>query len=102
MIKVKDIIQKISKDQFVIRELLKDNKPFAITESTPENHTYKILCIDFGKGISRYITLDNLLLILKEMYGNEYIIKAMEEIKSYDDVKDKIISDKSFEELLSR
>jgi hypothetical protein len=102
MLFVKDIIQKKSKDQYIIKELLKDNEAFAITESTPENQKCKILCIDFGRSISRFVGLDNLLLVLKEIYGAEYLLKAINEIKPYDQLKDIKISDKNFNELINK
>jgi hypothetical protein len=101
MLFIKDIIQKKSDDQFIIKELLKDNEAFAITESTPDNQKCKMLCIDFGGNISRYVSLDSLLLVLKEMYGYEYILKAINEIKPYEQIKDLKISDKNFDEMIS-
>jgi hypothetical protein len=85
---VKDIIQKVNNDQFIIKELFNDNKGFAITESTPEEQKFKSLCIDFGNNISRFVSLDNLLLVLKEMYGKDYLITALDVLKNYDEVKD--------------
>lgn len=101
MLFVKDVIRKKSKDQFIVKELLKDNEAFAITESTPEDWKYKILCIDFGGNISRYISLHNLLLVLKEMYGADYILKAINEIKPYEQLKDIKVSDKNFDEIIN-
>lgn len=87
--KIKDIIQKKCNSQFVINSLYNDKKDiFALTESTPDNLNNKILCIDFGNEDARFIELDSLILVLKEFYGEEYLIKAINEIKSYDKVKD--------------
>jgi len=99
MLKIKDIVNKISKDQFIVKELFKDSKPFSITESTPKTNKYKTLCIDFGEDICRFVSLDNLILILKEMYGKDYLVKAINEIKPYDEIKDIVVSDKIFEQI---
>ena len=102
MLKIKDVIQKVSQNQFIVNDLFENNRPFAITESTPEEYNFKVICIDFGNGIHRCVCLDNLILVLKEMYGVEYLEKALQEIKPYEEIKNIKVSDKSFEELLSR
>jgi hypothetical protein len=88
--KIQDTIKKVNKDQFIIDNSIfyKDNKPFAITESTPETFKYKVISIDFEKGNYRAIDLDWLLLILTEFYGKDFLVKAITEIKNYDSVKD--------------
>lgn len=84
--KVKDLIKKQCDGQFIIKSLY-NQKKFAITESTPDNTNNKMLCIDFGNNIARFVELDILLLVLKEFYGDEYLIKAIKEIKPYDKIK---------------
>lgn len=86
--KISDVIKKVSNDQFIVKDRYND-KDFAITESTPESNKYKTVCIDFGNNISRFVNLDVLLLVLKEMYGKDYLIESLEVFKDYDEIKDK-------------
>ena len=94
MWQLKILLKKISKDQFVIHNLYGDDE-FALTESTPLDRKgferNKTLTIDFGDNITRYIDLDVLLIVLKEFYGKDFLIDSLNQIKFYDEVKDKII-----------
>lgn len=94
--KFKDVVKAFVKDQFIIKDLTQ-NKDFAITESTPDNSKHKIVTIDFGRDVfgeddCRYVNTDLILMVLKEFYGEEYLLKAVKEIKSYTEIKDKSIS----------
>lgn len=94
MFKLKNFVNKIMKDQFEINDIYNQGvEPFAITESTPETNKHKTICIDFGdinsKNESRYIPVDVLIMILKDFYGDEFLEKALKEIKAWDSVKDK-------------
>jgi hypothetical protein len=87
-LKIKDIVHKVSNDQFIYSDFMVTKKMFALTESTPKDYKFKALCIDFGEKVNRFINLDALLLILKEFYGKDYLIKSINEIKYYDSIKD--------------
>lgn len=86
MSKIKELIKKTTEGQFLIKNF-QGEKPFAITESTPEDHKYKIICIDLGDGVSRYLEVDWLFLILKDFYGEEYLMETSKKIKPYDKIK---------------
>lgn len=88
--KIKEMIKRLSKDQYEIdnTNFYPENKPFAITESTPADRKYKILTIDFGNQDTRNVELDWLLLILQEFYGKEYLIESLQKFKIYDDIKE--------------
>ncbi|HCL4447102.1 TPA: hypothetical protein N2D16_002707 [Clostridium botulinum] len=91
--RIEDLIKRTSKDQFIINNFY-NSTSFALTESTSQEKEYernKILTIDFGNGIIRYIGLDMLLLALQEFYGKEVLIDSIKQFKSYDEIKDKII-----------
>lgn len=92
--KFKDVVEK-RKDQFIIKDLTQ-RKDFAITESTPSSSKHKIITLDFGVDIlgndnCRYVNTDLVLLAFKEFYGEDYLLTAIKEIKSYDEVKDKVV-----------
>jgi len=89
--KFKEIVKRL-KDQFIIKDLTQGVN-FAITESTPEDARHKIITLDFGMNPygfdnCRYVNVDLVLMAFKEFYGEEYLIKAIKEIKSYDVIKD--------------
>jgi|688.fasta_scaffold326059_2 hypothetical protein len=91
---ISDIIQKVSDEQFIINNLADINdksKSFTITESTPSDYKYKMVCFDFGMNVNRIAPLDNILLVLKEIYGKDYLIEAINQIKEYNQIKDKIV-----------
>jgi hypothetical protein len=85
--KFKDIVNKISEDQYVISNLLGD-RPFAITESTPNSWKPKMISIDFQDGDVRAIEADTMILVLVELYGKDYILDLLSKLKRYEDIKD--------------
>ncbi|MNM93384.1 hypothetical protein D3C81_1057570 [compost metagenome] len=85
--KFKDVVNQISKDQYVIRNLAGD-RPFAVTESTPNSWETKMISMDFQNKDARSIEVDVLIMILVEFYGKNYIKELIEKLKSYDDIKD--------------
>lgn len=89
--KFKEIAKKL-KDQFIIKDLTQ-GVDFAITESTPKDTKHKIITLDFGMNSDgfdncRYVNVDLVLMAFKEFYGEEYLIKAIKEIKPYDEIKE--------------
>jgi hypothetical protein len=86
--KVKDVINRVSKDQFIYTELANENqRSFALTECSAIDNL-KHLCIDFGNNQDRYIEADTLIMILVEFYGKEYIEELLKTIQPYDKIKD--------------
>ncbi|WP_407301692.1 hypothetical protein [Clostridium botulinum] len=91
--RIEDLIKRTSKNQFIINNFY-NSTPFALTESTSqqEYERNKVLTIDFGNNTIRHIGLDMLLLVLQEFYGKEFLINSIKQFKSYNEIKDKEMS----------
>lgn len=92
--KIGDIFKKVDDRQFIINaieNITYNEKGFAITNSTIDGSKTNFVAIDFGNKDMRYIPLDWLLMILSELYGKEYLIKALNEFNKYENIKNKEI-----------